>query len=255
MVRWRSLGKRLAVWLVALLVVAAAGAVAYAETGPGAEADELRALEENPDVEVVERSGGFVLRDPDPDGDRAGLVFYPGGRVEAAAYLPALAPLVERTDVRVYVPRVPLRLAVLDPGRAGSVRTGEDVTATYVGGHSLGGAMACRYAANNDDGVEGVVLLAAYCVDDVSATDLAVLTVTGERDNVTDPQNLRESRDLVPPDARFVEMAGFNHSSFAAYHGQPGDDPETVSDSEARRRLGDVLVGWFDNRSDLSGAE
>jgi hypothetical protein len=249
MVHWRSLGKRLAVWLVALLVVAAAGAVAYAETGPDAEADELRALEEAPDVEVVERSGGFVLRDPDPDGDRAALVFYPGGRVEAAAYLPALAPLVERADVRVYVPRVPLRLAVLDPGRAGSVRTGEDVTATYVGGHSLGGAMACRYAANNREQVRGVVLLAAYCVDDVSGTDLDVLTVTGERDNVTDPERLRESRDLVPADARFVTMEGFNHSSFAAYHGQPGDDPQTVSDAEARRRLGDLLVRWFDNRS------
>jgi pimeloyl-ACP methyl ester carboxylesterase len=248
MVRWRAQARRLFVWLVAALVVAGAGAVAYAGTGPGADADELRALEEDPDVAVVERDGGYVLRDPDPDGDRTGLVFYPGGRVEAAAYLPALAPLVERTDVRVYVPRMPLRLAVVDPGRAGSVRTGEDVTATYVGGHSLGGAMACRYAATVDGRVRGVVLLAAYCVDDVSGTDLDVLTVTGERDAVTDEQRLAASRDLVPPDAQFVELAGFNHSSFAAYHGQPGDDPQTVSDAEARRRLADVLVEYFRNR-------
>jgi pimeloyl-ACP methyl ester carboxylesterase len=254
MVRWRALGKRLFVWLVALLAVAATVLVAYAATGPDAAADRVDAVREAPDLTVVGREGGFVLQDRDPDGDRVALVFYPGGRVDAAAYLPTLAPLVERTDVRVYVPRVPLRLAVLDPGRAGRVATGDDVVATYVGGHSLGGAMACRHAGDHRDRVEGVLLLAAYCVDDVSDTDLDVLTVNGDRDAVVDRERIAASRDLLPEDARFVELAGFNHSSFAAYHGQRGDQSATVTFGQAKRRLTRLLVGWFENRSDVAPA-
>jgi len=254
MVRWRAQARRLFVWLVALVVVATAVVVGYAGTPLGADAGSVDAVRDDPDLAVAERDAGYVLRDADPDGDRAALVFYPGARVEPAAYLPALAGVVERTAVRVYVPRMPLGFAVLDPGRAADVRTGEDVVATYVGGHSLGGAMACRYAANRPDRVEGVVLLAAYCGDDVAGTDLAVLTVNGDRDAVVDRDRLAASRDLVPADARFVSLSGFNHSSFGAYDGQPGDDPQAVSDAAARRTLTRLLVEWFRNRSAVAAA-
>jgi hypothetical protein len=252
MVRWRALGKRLVVWLVAAAVVAAAAALVYAAPLPTDEG-RVDAVDEDPALAVEERDGGYVLADADPDGERVGLVFYPGARVDPAAYLPALAGLVERTDVRVYVPRVPLGFAVLDPGRAADVRTGPDVTVRYVGGHSLGGAMACRYAGENAGRVDGVVLLASYCADDVSDTGLDVLTVTGERDAVVDRSRLAASRERVPADARFVELDGFNHSSFGAYHGQPDDRPATVGDAEADRELTRVLVEWFDNRSAAAG--
>lgn len=248
MVRWGALARRLAVWLVALAVVLAAVALVYAAP-LAADGDAVRAVEADGDVVLTERPGGYVLGDAARDGERVALVFYPGARVEPAAYLPTLAPLVERTDVRVYVPRMPLGFAVLDPGRAADVRRGPAVAETYVGGHSLGGAMACRYAANHADRVRGVVLLAAYCVDDVSGTDLDVLTVTGGRDGVLDRGRLEASRENVPADARFVTMAGFNHSSFGAYHGQPGDRSTTLTDAEARRRLADLLVPWFENRT------
>lgn len=246
--RVRRALKRLVVWLVALLVVAVAVLVGYAGTPLQADDGRVGAVQDDPAVDLVERDGGHVLRDADAGGERVALVFYPGARVEPEAYLPTLAPLVERTDVRVYVPRMPLGFAVLDPWRADRVDLGDDVTATYVGGHSLGGAMACRYAADRPDAVDGLVLLSSYCVDDVSDTDLDVLVVNGDRDAVVDRERLADSRTLVPDDARFVDLAGFNHSSFGAYHGQPGDDPATVDDAEAETTLADVLVEWFEAR-------
>jgi len=49
--------------------------------------------------------------------------------------------------VGVAVPKMRVNLAVLSPGRADAVIEGEtDVSRWIVGGHSLGGAMACRYA-------------------------------------------------------------------------------------------------------------
>lgn len=38
----------------------------------------------------------------------------------------------------------------------------------YVGGHSLGGAMAASYAAKHTDELDGLVLLAAYSTADLT---------------------------------------------------------------------------------------
>ena len=251
--RVRSQGKRAVVWLVAILVVLTSVAVAYGGTPQRADRDRLQAVHDDPDVVVEERRGGFVLRDSGGhpgDGTRVGLVFYPGGRVEPEAYLWALAPLVERTDVRVFVPRMPLSLAVTDPGRADGFIGSEPIVHTwYVGGHSLGGAMACRYAANNPETVAGVVLFASYCPDDVSETDLSVLAVWGSRDGVLSTERV-ENPTWAPSDARFVELDGVNHAQFGAYGDQPGDRPATVPDRAARRRYTTVLSEWVESETD-----
>jgi hypothetical protein len=246
----RSQGKRLVVWLVVALLVAAAALVGWGGTPLPAEDDRLDAVGADADVVVEQRDRGYVLRDADPpaDPERVGLVFYPGGRVDPDAYRWTLAPLVARTDVRVFVPTMPLNFAVFDPGRAGGV-IGSDpaVERWYVGGHSLGGAMACRFAADNPGQVHGVVLAAAYCAesDDLPGTGLSVLAVSGSRDGVIDRGALADFRERAPDGATFVRLSGVNHSQFGAYGGQPGDRPATVGDREARRLLTDALVRWF----------
>lgn len=74
-----------------------------------------------------------------------------------------------------------------------------------------------------------------------------------ERDAVVDRARLDASRQWVPGGARFVELSGFDHSSFGAFRGQPGDGPATVSDAGAERELTRVLVDWFDDRSAAGG--
>lgn len=246
--RARSQAKRVFVWLVALLVVVASVAVFYGGTPHEAEPERLQAVYENPDVAVLESRGGFVLRDAGAqpgEGSRIGLVFYPGGRVAPDAYLWALAPLVEQTDVRVFVPSMPLNLAVFNPG-AGATFIGSDpaVETWYLGGHSLGGAMACRYAGNHPEAVAGVVLFAAFCADDISQTDLRVLAAWGSRDGVLSIEAFVEPT-WAPADARFVELDGVNHAQFGAYGEQPGDREPAVDDRTARRQYTAVLVDWI----------
>jgi len=99
----------------------------------------------------------------------------------------ALAPLAAEADVTVVIPRLPLNLAVVDYGaaqtplwehRASAVIDGHpSIDRWYVGGHSLGGAMACRYARDAPDAVEGVLLYGAYCDRDISGSGLAALSV------------------------------------------------------------------------------
>lgn len=249
--------KRLFVWLVVAALVASSTAVGYAGTPYDAEPQRLDAVRDESDVVVEKHPHGYVLRDADPDGERVGLVFYPGARVEAAAYLWTLSPLVERTDVRVYVPEMPLHFAVLDPGRAAGIIDGDVPLASgsaavdrwYVGGHSLGGAMACRFGANNPERVAGVVLAAAYCGagDSLAGAGLDVLAVWGARDGVLDESRVQD-RSWAPADARFVELDGVNHAQFGAYGDQSGDRDPTASDRTARERIVATLAAWFRSR-------
>ncbi|MFC6756504.1 alpha/beta fold hydrolase [Halomicroarcula sp. GCM10025894] len=114
----------------------------------------------------------------------------------------------------------------------------------YVGGHSLGGAMACRYAAENPEAIEGVVLYASYCDRDISGTGLAAMSVTGSADTVLDSDSYEENRENLPSDATIRELP-LNHTQFGSYRGQRGDKPSDRSYATAHDRLANVTVAWF----------
>jgi len=236
--------KRLVVWVVALVLVVAAVGLAWwagAITEPRATAEGTV----SEDVEVIERDGSYVLRDTDAPPARAALIFYPGGGVEPESYVSVLAPLVDETGVRVYIPRMPLHLAVTDVDRAASIqnRAGA-IQAWYVGGHSLGGAMACRYASNNPNRVAGVFLTGSFCDRDVSG--LSALQVSGSRDGVLDPQRAENSADNLPENATVVTLEGVNHSQFGNYVGHPGEPAANVSYEEAHEALRTELRTWLE---------
>jgi pimeloyl-ACP methyl ester carboxylesterase len=255
--RWREIGA--AVVLVALLGVG--GVTGYYSTPLPVDeraADEVR---ENPHVSVERAYGGYAIYPhdgdavdgrvpPDEDGERTALVFYPGGRVAPESYLYTLASLVERANVTVFVPRVPLNLAILDEDAADEVVADHpEVDRWYVGGHSLGGAFACRHAAGNPDRFDGVVVFGSYCDRSLSGSGLSTLVVVGERDRVLNQDAFEENRENLPADARVVRLEGVNHSQFGAYSGQSGDVPGTVDRETARERLTTVVLEWHRNRS------
>ena len=61
------------------------------------------------------------------------------------------------------VPELTLNLAVLDPDAADDVIAAHPEIARWViGGHSLGGTFAARYANEHRETVSGLVLWAAY---------------------------------------------------------------------------------------------
>lgn len=247
--RLRSQGKRLVVWLVAAGVVVLAVALVYFGTPlRGTEAG-IAAVEADPDVTVTTDGETYVL-EPAGGNATAGLVFYPGGRVHPDAYLASLAPLAADANVTVVVPKMPLNLAVLDGDAAARYVTRTDSAADaevdtwYVGGHSLGGVMACRYARANPDRVDGVVLFASYCDRDISETGLAALSVTGSADAVLNREAYRGALGNLPADAT-VRTLPLNHSQFGGYRGQPGDEPSGRSYAVAHRRLAEVAVPWL----------
>lgn len=230
------------VTLAMLLVAAALAGFVYVETpyGPDEEPTELA-----PDVSVVETDAGYVLSDGPVTDDTVGLVLYPGARVAPESYLPHLAPLVAERDAVVIVPEMPLNFAVFDIDAADdAMAVHPEIERWYVGGHSLGGAMACEYA--DGEAVEGLVLLASYCASDLSDEELSALSVLGTADGVIDAERERDSRANLPLDTEVVEIEGMNHAQFGAYGPQRGDDTPEISDEVARERLSGALIEWFE---------
>ena len=134
-----------------------------------------------PGVQVQTGDGCIVFS---PDEAKAGLIFYPGGKVEYTAYAPLMEDLAEEGVLCVLL-KMPLNLAVLTPNAAEGVRDGyPDVPVWAVGGHSLGGVMAARYAANHPEDVDAVVLLASYSTSDLTQSGVKVLSLYGTEDGV-----------------------------------------------------------------------
>lgn len=240
-------GERVTVWLLAVLLVAASVGIWWVGTPYTANPAVIEVVEADPAVELSSFDGGYVLA-PTEDGavgPSKVLAFYPGARVDPSAYLPVLAPVVEQTGATVYVPRPTLNLAVFDQGMAKPILATHPEAQIYVGGHSLGGAMACRFADRNGDRLSGLVLFGSYCDRDLSKSDLRVLSVEGSADTVIDRDTSEENRKYLPNRTLDITIDGLNHTQFGAYSGQPGDSPATISYTQAHERLADALVEFL----------
>ncbi|WP_017572540.1 alpha/beta hydrolase [Nocardiopsis halotolerans] len=253
--RKRGHAKRLlgitALVLALLLVLAVGGFAVWALNPHQAQPRALREALDTPGVEVSTTDEAVVVTSTHTPPD-TGIVFYPGGRVAPEAYTAPWAEIAADSAVRVVIPRMPLNLAVFDADRADRAIAEHDggVDEWYVGGHSLGGAMAASHLGEStDDTVVGLVLWGSYATEGAGLAgreDLAVISVSGSRDGLSDPATIEENRAHLPSDALMYEVSGMNHAQFGAYGEQAGDNPAAISDDEAHHRLADVMSGFLD---------
>lgn len=177
-----------------------------------------------------------------------GLILYPGGRVDARAYAPA-ARAIARHGFLVTIVPMPLDLAFFDLDAAREVISAHpEIDRWAVGGHSLGGAMAARFAHRNPDLISGLVLWAAYPAesDDLSERDLRVTSISASADGLATPDEIAASRTLLPPETRWVVVEGGNHAQFGWYGDQAGDNPARVSRAEQEAQVVSATVDLLD---------
>ncbi len=178
---------------------------------------------------TVTDDGGTLTFTPSAGNPMAGLVFYPGGKVLPAAYAPAAQELAD-AGYLVVIPSMPFNLAVLGSGVATEIiREHPEVETWAIGGHSLGGAMAGQYAADNPGSVAGLVLWAAYPAASVAGQPLVASSIYGTLDNGAPGFTSAETRAKLPADTAFVAIEGGNHEQMGWYTGQPNDPPATIS--------------------------
>ena len=192
-------------------------------------------------VFLPEGTDGTVLDGSGPDD--AGLIFYPGGKVEYTAYAPLMEAFAERGVLCILV-EMPGNQAVLDVNAAdGYQEEFPEIEHWYVGGHSLGGSMAASYAAKHAGDLDGLLLLAAYSTADLNGTGLDVLSVYGSEDGVLNMSKYDEYRQNLPEDTT-TEMVieGGNHAGFGDYGAQEGDGEAAVNGEKQREETAEAFM-------------
>lgn len=179
---------------------------------------------------VVEDRSDYVLFDGPNESDL--LVFYPGARVDYKAYAPLMRRLAEQ-GVDCALVKMPLNFAIFKQNAFDDVMDSLHVGYQpyehfYIGGHSMGGAMAAIYASNNPEKVEALVMLAAYPTKPL-AKDLKVLEIYGSNDTVINREKLSEGAQYLPENAVVYEISGGNHAQFGDYGKQSGDSEATIT--------------------------
>ena len=241
-----SAKRRGGIALVAVAAILAAGAVAillYANGYARAAETAQAALDT-----AVRAEGMLLFGDADAE---AGIILYPGGKVDGGAYANLACRIAERTGMLVAVPDMPLHLAVLDPDAADRVMAQcPDVTGWYIGGHSLGGAMAARYASRHADCVGGLILLAAYPADPVT---VPTLSIYGACETVLDWEKYGQGRAYWSDGSQELVLPGGNHAQFGDYGAQKGDTEAAIPAAAQQQQAADAIARWLAELTEQEG--
>lgn len=230
--------KRILIVLFGLIIVTTAAFFIY--TGIYYHADEtaLAALKSDDAVQVTSTDFGYFFDGPS---ESDVLIFYPGAKVEETAYAPLLH-LIALQGMDVCLIKMPFRLAVFGLNRADRVIEKNDYTGLYIGGHSLGGAMAANYASTHSDELDGIVLLAAYSTADLDDS-LKAITIYGSEDEVLNTAKMNELKSSLPDGYREYVIEGGNHAQFGNYGIQNGDGEASVSSEEQQLKTAEYILG------------
>jgi hypothetical protein len=177
-------------------------------------------------VVVTEENGVFTFK---PQNATKGIIFYPGGKVEAESYAPLMDALAEEGVLSILV-TMPGNLAVLNMNAAdGICEQYPEIESWYMAGDSLGGSRAASYISVNADNFDGIILLASYSTADLSNSDLNVLSIYGSNDGVLNMEKYSEYKPNLPEDFNEFIIDGGCHAYFGAYGEQEGDKKATIT--------------------------
>lgn len=213
-------------WIIPFLLLAVILLAFLVYTSNYYRADETarESLVSDDTVRITETGYGWLFDGPSKE---SVLIFYPGARVETQAYAPMLH-LLASEGIDVCLVDMPFRLALFGINRADDIRNQYDYDRWYIGGHSLGGAMAAFYAAGHE--LDGVILCAAY---PTKTLDETVYSIYGTRDEVLDRDKLSEGKQLADTVECIIE--GGNHAQFGNYGNQEGDGAADISAEDQQR--------------------
>lgn len=172
-----------------------------------------------------------------------GFIFYPGGKVNPESYAPLLREIAGEGYLCVLV-QMPGDLAIFGYDRAAQViKDRADITSWTIGGHSLGGVMACRYI-KDFGGIDGVVLLASYPSSSFSIANstLKAISIYGTRDGLVTSDEIQGSVADLPSGTQFFPIIGGNHTQMGWYDTAPypvqyGDNPALISREEQQQMV------------------
>lgn len=187
----------------------------------------------------IETDGNLTYIYPDGEAAEEGIIFYPGGKVEAIAYTPLLVQLAQEGYTCVLV-EMPMNLAVFNINGAEDVLESDTgISDWYLSGHSLGGAMASSYVDKNHELFEGLILMGAYPINEAP---LPTIAIYGTYDIMLDLDKVTDADEVH-------EIVDGNHAWFGDYGEQEGDGEALITREAQQAEAVDRIVQFIeDNR-------
>lgn len=233
--------------IIVLIILVVAGLLLWKFMTPYAPAEEAETALISGEGVTVEQNDNWISFVPAVSRGAA-VIFYPGGLVEAEAYSP-LARSLAAEGHPSYIAKMPFNLAMTKKDAADEIIRVHPNYSFVIGGHSLGGVMASRYAAEHSDQLEGVFFLASYPDEkgNLKETTLSVLSMLGTQDLLIDRDSYREGRAYLPDNTLYSSIEGGNHAQFGSYGPQKGDGEATISEEEQQRLTTRTMLDWLGN--------
>ena len=190
-----------------------------------------------------------------PTGDiKAGLIFYPGGRIDPRGYAPLLREIASEGYL-VVVPSMPINMAIFDTNAADEIIDHfSKINSWGIAGHSVGGTSAAIYTANNPGKIAGLAIWASYPPNntDLSGANFPVYSIYGELDSRVDRPAIKERKNIMPPDTVYLEIPGGDHHQFGSYLIDPDQDHSTTPRVVQQEQ---IIEGTLDMLAEISGVQ
>ena len=180
-----------------------------------------------------------------------GFAFYPGGLVAPRSYAPAFHEIAAHGYLAILV-SMPFYLAPFGWQRARHIlQHYHSIEKWAIGGHSVGGAYACKYAKEFTRKVEGVVIRASFPSEKFRLDQRhleAVCIYASNNPNCN-------ADEIVPiscffPQIPCMEIEGGNHTQFGYYDTSPdpvqsGDGIAGISREEQQAQIIQATLDRF----------
>lgn len=238
--------RKIAAAVIGLIFIVVLAAVFYVKDYYHSDSSVGEYLQGKGKAAVIEIKDGLYVDGP---GEEDAIIFYPGAKVEYSAYLPFFYKLAEQ-GIDCFLIQMPCNLAILGQNKAEDIMDAYEYEHWYLSGHSLGGAMAASYAAGHPEGLDGLILLAAYPTKDLSEYPLSVLSLYGSEDGVLNMAKLEEGRSLMPSDYTELCIEGGNHAGFGNYGKQKGDGEARISSEEQQEQAAEAMTRMIGGKNE-----
>ena len=186
--------------------------------------DALQALVSDTAVQV--ETGDWIVMRPTTGEPTRGVIVYPGANCDIRGYAPLLKPIAGAGYLVVAV-SMPFDFAIFAPDSATDVREAYPFIEEWVlVGHSMGGAMAGRYAFHHEQELAGLVFWDSYPPkpNDLSDSSLPIMHIHRGTLDGAPPQKFQDMRHLFPGDSRWVAIPGGIHMYFGSFNGGGYDE-------------------------------
>jgi len=228
-----------AAFLIGLLLTMLLG-FGYLSVYYRADDEARKALLGTPSVKVTEIDGGYFFDGPS---DKNAIIFYPGARIDSAAYAPLMLQLAE-SGFDCFLVQMPFHFALLRRNAADAFLGTCSYDTWIMTGHSLGAMVAADYAENHTEQIDGVVLLAAYPAKKLD-NSLKLCSIYGDKDGCLDKGVYQMRKAYWPADSQEIIIRGGNHSQFGNYGLQKGDGAADITGKEQRAEAVEAIAAFF----------